>query len=251
MRPAPAWRRDAPKEKTMSTHIVASYDEDLKALDDMVLTMGRAVIRQHREASELTSKHNSALAGRIVDADRGIDDMQHAIEERAIQTIAKRQPMAIDLRTVIATLKIATDLERIGDLVKNNAKRMMATSSPTHLPPGAASLELFNERVGLQLERMLTAFERRDGQIAHEVWLSDVEIDRLQSSLFRELLTYMMEDPRNIGPCTHLLFCARNLERIGDHATNIAEQVHYIISGKTMPTDRPKGDVTASQKAGD
>ena len=245
------WRRDAPKEKIVSTHIVASYDADLKALDEMVLTMGRAVIRQHQEASELSATRDSVLAGRIIDADRGIDDMQHAIEERAIQTIAKRQPMAIDLRAVIATLKIATDLERIGDLVKNNAKRMSATSAASQPPPGAASLDRLNERVGEQLDRMLEAFEQRDDAVAQEVWLTDVEIDQLQSSLFRELLTYMMEDPRNIGHCTHLLFCARNLERIGDHATNIAEQVHYIVTGKTMPTDRPKGDATASQKAGD
>ncbi len=226
----------------MSTHIVASYDAELAALDDMVVNMGRAVTRQHGEVSKLTSTPDPVLASRIIEADRGIDDMQHAIEERAIQVIAKRQPMAIDLRTVIATLKIATDLERIGDLVKNNAKRIMASGSLTQIAPGAASLDRLNERVGTQLESMLEAFTTRNDQLAQHVWTSDVEIDKLQTALFRELLTYMMEDPRVIGHCTHLLFCARNLERIGDHATNIAEQVHYIVTGKTMPVDRPKGD---------
>jgi phosphate transport system protein len=230
----------------MSQHIVASYDVDLQALNDMVLTMGRTVIRQHRQAAELMTSRDPAVAARIVEADRAIDDMQVSVEERAIQIIAKRQPMAIDLRTVIATLKIATDLERIGDLVKNNAKRAHALSAPGPLPPGNASLARLNERVGAQLDHMLTAFENRDDAIAMDVWSSDVEIDQLQSALFRELLTYMMEDPRNIGHCTHLLFCSRNLERIGDHATNIAEQVHYVITGETMPTERPKGDTSMS-----
>lgn len=225
----------------MTQHTVTSFDDDLKSLDDMVLTMARGVIRQHDDSSDLMSDRNTALAGRIIDGDRAIDDLQAAIEEKAIQVIAKRQPLAVDLRTVIATLKIATDLERIGDLVKNNAKRMLASSAQSQLPPGAANLELLNERVGEQLKRMLSAFEKRDDKLAREVWMRDVEIDTLQTSLFRELLTYMMEDPRNIGYCTHLLFCARNLERIGDHATNIAEQVHYIVTGTNMPIDRPKG----------
>ena len=136
----------------------------------------------------------------------------------------------------------------IGDLVKNNAKRMLATGALPPLPAGAASLERLNERVAEQLEHTLEALELRDDETAQEVWLSDVEIDRMQNAMFRELLTYMMEDSRNIGRCTHLLFCARNLERIGDHATNIAEQVHYIVTGKTMPIDRPKGDLSSSSE---
>jgi phosphate transport system protein len=233
----------------MSQHIVTSFDADLKVLDDLVLKMGKSVLRQHRDASDLPAFTDVAVARGIIEGDRAIDDMQQAIEEQAIQVIARRQPMAVDLRTVIATLKIATDLERVGDLVKNNAKRMLASNGQSHLPAGAASLERLNDRVAEQLERTLVAFEQRDDAAAQEVWNSDVEIDQLQSALFRELLTYMMEDPRNIGHCTHLLFCARNLERIGDHATNIAEQVHYIVTGSTMPTDRPKGDDPASAKA--
>ncbi len=225
----------------MTQHTVSSFDEELKSLDDMVMTMARSVIRQHSDCSDLLASRDATLAGRIIDGDRAIDDLQVGIEEKAIQTIAKRQPLAIDLRTVIATLKIATDLERIGDLVKNNAKRMLASSAQSQLPPGAANLEMLNERVAEQLDRMLEAFEQRDDGLAKEVWMRDIEIDTLQTSLFRELLTYMMEDPRNIGYCTHLLFCARNLERIGDHATNIAEQVHYMVTGATMPIDRPKG----------
>ena len=230
----------------MSQHTVTAFDADLKALDDLVLTMIKAVLHQHQEASSLPVSRDTGMARRIIESDRSIDAMQMAVEEKAIQIIAQRQPMAVDLRTVIATLKIATDLERIGDLVKNNAKRMMASSEHAQLPPGAASFERLNERVAEQLEQTLEAFEQRDDKLAQEVWLADVEIDQLQSSLFRELLTYMMEDPRNIGHCTHLLFCARNLERIGDHATNIAEQVHYIVTGKTMPVDRPKGDASSS-----
>lgn len=226
----------------MTQHTVSSFDEELKSLDDMVMTMARSVIRQHSDCADLTTDRDAVIAGRIIDGDRAIDDLQAAIEEKAVQIIAKRQPLAIDLRTVIATLKMATDLERIGDLVKNNAKRMLASSAQSQLPPGAANLAMLNERVGEQLERMLEAFEQRDDHLAKEVWMRDIEIDTLQTSLFRELLTYMMEDPRNIGYCTHLLFCARNLERIGDHATNIAEQVHYIVTGTNMPVDRPKGD---------
>ncbi len=225
----------------MTQHTVTSFDDDLKSLDSMVMTMARSVIRQHGDCSDLMEDRNTAVAGRIIDGDRAIDDLQAAIEEKAIQVIAKRQPLAVDLRTVIATLKIATDLERIGDLVKNNAKRMLASSAQSQLPPGAANLQLLNARVGEQLKRMIDAFEQRDDALAKEVWMRDVEIDTLQTSLFRELLTYMMEDPRNIGYCTHLLFCARNLERIGDHATNIAEQVHYVVTGTNMPIDRPKG----------
>jgi len=226
----------------MTQHTVASFDADLKALDDMVLRMGRTVLQQHQDASTLPANRDEALAQRIIATDRAVDDMQLAIEELAIQTIAKRQPMAIDLRAIVAVLKIASDLERIGDLVKNNAKRMLASRSQSTLPAGAASLEPLNERVAEQIEHALEAFENRDDALAQEVWLRDVEVDTLQTSLFRELLTYMMEDPRNIGTCTHLLFCARNLERMGDHATNIAERVHYIVTGATMPTDRPKGD---------
>ena len=230
----------------MSQHTVTSYDTDLNVLDDMVLNMGRAVLAQHLDGTALATAHDPALAQRIIDGDRRIDDMQHAIEEKAILVIARRQPMAVDLRTVIATLKISSDLERIGDLVKNNAKRMLASGGQSPLPAGAASLDRLNERVAEQLERTIEAFEQRDDAAAQDVWLSDVEIDTMQTALFRELLTYMMEDPRNIGHCTHLLFCARNLERIGDHATNIAEQVHYIVTGKTMPPDRPKGEGAAT-----
>ena len=235
----------------MTQHTVTAFDADLKALNDLVLKMGNSVLHQHQEGSSLATGFDAGLAQRIIEGDRAIDDLQHEIEEKAIQVIARRQPMAVDLRTVIANLKIATDLERIGDLVKNNAKRMLASAGQSLLPPGVASLERLNEAVGQQIERTLEAFEQRDDSLAQEVWLADVEVDQLQSSMFRELLTYMMEDPRNIGQCTHLLFCARNLERIGDHATNIAEQVHYVVTGKTMPTDRPKGDTSSSPRGND
>ena len=228
----------------MTEHTVSSFDAELKALDNMLLQMGRTVLRQHRDAATLATNRDEALAQRIIEGDRAIDDMQMVLEEKAIQTIAKRQPMAIDLRSIVAVLKIATDLERIGDLVKNNTKRILASRSQSTLPIGAASLDPLNARVAEQIEHVLEAFEKRDDALAQEVWRKDVEVDTLQTSLFRELLTYMMEDPRNIGTCTHLLFCARNLERMGDHATNIAEHVHYVVTGAAMPADRPKGDTT-------
>lgn len=226
----------------MSSHIVTSYDDDLKVLDRLIVDMGRSVLRQHLDGLQLLQASPDAeRAQSIIAADHAIDEMQSAIEEKAILTIARRQPVAIDLRTIIASLRIATDLERIGDLAKNNAKRILASSGRAQLPEISANLKSLAERVGGQITDALDAFDRRDDVLAQKVWRLDAEIDTMQTSIFRELLTYMMEDPRSIGYCTHLLFCARNLERMGDHATNIAEQVHYIVVGRPMPTDRPKG----------
>jgi phosphate transport system protein len=226
----------------MTPHIVTSYDDDLKVLERLILDMGRTVLRQHTDGIELLRpKPDSHLAQSIIAADHSIDEMQSAIEEKAIQTIARRQPVAVDLRTIIASLRIATDLERIGDLAKNNARRNLASSGRAQLPEISANLIGLAERVAEQIGDALDAFEKRDHVLAKRVWTLDAEIDTLQTSIFRELLTYMMEDPRSIGYCTHLLFCARNLERMGDHATNIAEQIHYIVVGKPLPIERPRG----------
>lgn len=225
----------------MSQHIVTSFDAELIELDTLVLSMGRQVLGNLHDLSLLRAGRNDLVAQRLIEGDRVVDDKQIAIEEKAVQIIAKRQPVAVDLRTIIATLKIATDLERVGDLVKNNAKRTIAVRNQAHMPTLASSMSTLEERVEKQLADALAALEKRDAAAAKDVWAKDVEVDTLQASLFRELLTYMMEDPRNIGVCTHLLFCARNLERIGDHATNISEQVHFIVTGKTIPGDRPRG----------
>lgn len=233
----------------MSQHIVTSFDADLKELDTLVLSMGRQVLGNLHDLSLLRDGRNDTVAQRLIEGDRVVDDKQVAIEEKAVQIIAKRQPVAVDLRTIIATLKIATDLERVGDLVKNNAKRTIASRSQAQMPTLASSMGTLEERVEKQLADALAALKDRDAAAAKNVWAKDVEVDTLQASLFRELLTYMMEDPRNIGVCTHLLFCARNLERIGDHATNISEQVHFIVTGKTIPGDRPRGGSTTDRGA--
>ena len=168
--------------------------------------------------------------------------LQHEIEERAVTTIARRQPMAVDLREIVSTIRIANDLERVGDLAKNVAKRVIAIGdqpSPVNVASGLGTL---SARVGEQLAQVLNAYRDRNDAAAIEVWKADGAIDKLFTSLFRELLTYMMEDPRSIGFCTHLLFCAKNLERVGDHATNIAETAHYVITGELLAGERPKAD---------
>ena len=182
------------------------------------------------------------LAQQVIASDRSLDLLQQEIEEMAVATLARRAPLAVDLREVVSAMRVAGDLERIGDLAKNVAKRVIAIgdqATPVDLSTGLGALA---ERVGRQLSEVLKAYAARDDTAALAVWRSDCEIDALFTSLFRELLTYMMEDPRSIGFCTHLLFCAKNLERVGDHATNIAETAHYVITGEALVAERPKGD---------
>jgi phosphate transport system protein len=227
-------------------HTVSSFDSDLTALAGMVAEMGMRAGRALVEATRALAERNIQLAQQVIASDRGLDLMQHEIEEKAVATLARRQPMAVDLREIVSTMRIAGDLERIGDLAKNVAKRVIAIGeqpAPVNLATGLATL---SERVGQQLSAVLDAYARRDDAAAMEVWQSDGAIDRLFTSLFRELLTYMMEDPRSIGYCTHLLFCAKNLERVGDHATNIAETAHYVITGEALIAERPKGDETVA-----
>jgi len=223
-------------------HTVASFDEDLKVLAGMVAEMGARAGRALVEATRALTDRNIQLAQQVIASDRGLDLMQHEIEEKAVTTLARRQPMAVDLREVVSTMRIAADLERIGDLAKNVAKRVIAIGeqpAPVNLATGLSTL---SDRVGQQLAAVLAAYAERKDAAAMEVWRSDGAIDGLFTSLFRELLTYMMEDPRSIGYCTHLLFCAKNLERVGDHATNIAETAHYVITGEALIAERPKGD---------
>jgi phosphate transport system protein len=231
-------------------HIVASFDAELQKLTTLVVDMGATVGRQIEDAAEAFRTRNLELAQKVVAADKTVDALQMRIEERVIAMIAKRQPLAIDLRETIATLKIATDLERMGDLAKNNAKRVIAMSDQTQPTSAGVNLDILSKRAFEQLSRVMQAYVRRDTQLARGVWDSDGEIDTLHTALFRELLTYMMEDPRSIGYCTHLLFCAKNLERFGDHATNIAENIHYVATGAFLSGDRPKGsDPSTSQLA--
>ena len=182
------------------------------------------------------------LAQRVVADDLILDASQREIDDKAIVLIAKRQPMAGDLREIVGAMRIATDLERVGDLGKNIAKRVVAvaeTRQPVKLYRG---LQTLADLALTQLKDVLDANATQDIALVNAVRDRDDEIDAMYTSLFRELLTYMMEDPRNITACTHLLFCAKNIERIGDHATNIAETVYYVITGNQMPPDRPKED---------
>jgi phosphate transport system protein len=168
--------------------------------------------------------------------------MQREIEEQAVLMIARRQPVASDLREIVAALRIVSDLERIGDYAKNIAKRSLAINTQGQPTKLALGVEHMGELVQQQLKDVLDAYSQRDEATAVRVWRGDEAIDAMYTSLFRELLTYMMEDPRNIGFCTHLLFCAKNIERIGDHSTNIAETVYYAVRGEVLAEDRPKVD---------
>ena len=222
-------------------HIVASFDAELQKLRTLVVDMGATVVRQLEDATEAFRNRDLALARRVAAGDKAVDALQRRIEDHVIATIAKRQPLAIDLRETITTLKIATDLERMGDLAKNNAKRVIFMSEQGQPIGAGVNLDTLSKRTHEQVSRVMLAYASRNTELALEVWESDGEIDTLHTALFRELLTYMMEDPRSIGYCTHLLFCSKNLERIGDHATNIAENIHYVATGDFLSGDRPKG----------
>ncbi|MDO8420743.1 MAG: phosphate signaling complex protein PhoU [Parvibaculum sp.] len=228
-------------------HTVKSFQEELDAIAASIAQMGGLAEAQLAGAIEAVSRRDTALAELAVSQDRRIDVLEHEIEARAVRVIALRQPMASDLREAISAIKISTDLERIGDLSKNIAKRAIVIQgdfdTPVRLIQGIARMGRLAQ---VQLKSVLDACSNRDAQLAIEVWKGDEEIDEMYNSVFRELLTYMMEDPRTIGVCTHLLFIAKNVERIGDHATNIAETVHYVVTGETMLDNRPKGDTTSS-----
>ncbi len=230
----------------MSEHIVKAFEEELKLLDSQIAKMGGLAEDMLGRAILALDRRDPNLAEIAIKDDKAIDELERQIEEQAISLIARRQPMALDLRQIVTAIRISSDLERIGDLSKNIAKRALAVAGEPH--PKQVMLGL--KHIGLtaleQLKHVLDAYSNRDADKAMKVWLRDERIDAMYNSLFRELLTYMMEDPRNIGLCTHLLFGAKNIERIGDHATNIAETIHYLVHGTAISEDRPKGDVTSS-----
>ena len=235
-------------------HTVKAFDTDLQDLARMVAEMGGLAEKQVADAVDALARRDTTLAQRVTVADVQIDTLQHEIEERAVLTIARRQPMAVDLREIVSALRISNDLERIGDLAKNSAKRVIALNAEFPPPKLIRGVEHMTDLLLGQLKAVLNAYARRSVSEAMAVWRGDEEIDAVCTSVFRELLTYMMEDPRNISFCIHLLFCAKNIERMGDHATNIAETVHYMIEGKPVTDQRPKGDTTsfaALRKAGE
>ncbi|MDQ0997159.1 phosphate transport system protein [Phyllobacterium ifriqiyense] len=223
-------------------HTVRSYDDELKFLTHKIAEMGGHAERMVEQAVSAMVNSDNALAQRVISDDLILDAGQREIDEKAITIIGKRQPMAIDLREVIGTIRISSDLERIGDLGKNIAKRVVAVNDTRQTLSVYRGLQTIAELALTQLKDVLDAYATRSVAQVNIVRERDDEIDALYTSLFRELLTYMMEDPRNISACTHLLFCAKNIERIGDHATNIAETVYYIVTGTQLPAERPKED---------
>jgi len=230
----------------MTEHTIKAFDTDLQELARMIAEMGGLAERQIGDALDALNRHEAALARSVIATDARIDALQREIEERAILTIARRQPMAVDLRDIVGALRVSNDLERIGDLAKNIAKRVEVVENELSLQKVMRGVEHMTELVLTQIKDVLDAYARRDVGKAVQVWRSDEEVDAVNNSLFRELLTYMMEDPRNISVCIHLLFCAKNIERMGDHATNIAETVFNIVTGDYLRDDRPKADATST-----
>jgi phosphate transport system protein len=229
----------------MIEHTTRAFDADLHSLALKIAEMSRLGETQIRKSIEALVNRDVALAKSVVAADDRVDALQREIEEKAIITIARRQPMAVDLRDIVGALRISNDLERIGDLAKNVAKQVPLLTDAFRIEEVMLQLQRMVRMVLDQLTRVLQSYEQRNASVALEVWHNDLEIDALNNSLFRESLTYMMENPRNITFCTHLLFCAKNIERIGDHTTNIAETVYYIVEGRTL-SERPKADLTST-----
>lgn len=230
----------------MDEHIVSSYDDELKFIVRRISEMGGQAERMVERSVSALINSDWGLAQSVVADDMLLDAAQRELDERAIMTIAKRQPMAQDLREIVGAIRISNDLERIGDLGKNIAKRVIAVHEHQQPIKLVRGIEHLSELAIEQLKEVLDAYVQRDHLRAQAVRDADEEIDAMYTSIFRELLTYMMEDPRNISACTHLLFSAKNIERIGDHATNIAETIYYIKTGQQMASDRPKSDTTAS-----
>jgi phosphate transport system protein len=228
----------------MPDHIVSSYDQDLEDLRRQIAEMGGVAEKMMTDATVALVRRDTALAQAVIAADKRLDILQREIEERSVLLIARRQPLAIDLRETISGIRVSGDLERIGDLAKNIAKRVVAIADQTQPQKIVLGVEHMSDLVQEQLKDVLDAYSSRNLDAAHDVWERDGAIDALYNSLFRELLTYMMEDPRNISFCTHLLFCAKNVERIGDHTTNIAETIHYLVTGETLAGERPKNDAS-------
>jgi phosphate transport system protein len=229
----------------MADHTVKAFTEQLEALASTVAQMGGLAEAQLADAIEAIARRDTGRAEAVVGGDRRVDELQQQIEEQSLKLLALRQPMAVDLRETLAAIKIAGELERVGDLAKNIAKRAIVLNSepPIRL---TQSLARMGGQTLSQLKLVLDSYSDRDADSAEMVWKQDGEIDEMYNSLFRELLTYMMEDPRTIGLCTHLLFIAKNIERAGDHCTNVAEVVYHMVSGGHLATDRPKGDLTSS-----
>jgi phosphate transport system protein len=225
-------------------HLVKSYDQELKRLRSLLTEMGGIVERQVALAAEAISSLDPAAATAAVEEDPKVDALEREAEQFVIRLLALRQPMAGDLRHIVASLKITGELERIGDYAANVAKRTLVLAQFS-LPYSLGGLAHMARLVQEHLKTIIDAIGESDPDKAIEVWRSDQIVDDMYNAIFRELITYMMEDPRNITPCTHLLFIAKNLERMGDHETNIAEMIYYAVKGEVLPDARPKGNSAA------
>ncbi|WP_343561019.1 phosphate signaling complex protein PhoU [Kiloniella sp. b19] len=225
-------------------HIVTSFDKELDDIHTLIMRMAGLTESQFAEALDALCRMDAELAQKVRANDAQIDDLERELEQEVVRLIALRQPMADDLRSAISALKIASDLERIGDYAKNIAKRSIAIGQVDR-KPSFSPIARLGRLVQAIFKDTMDAFSNRDINRAIDIWHRDEEVDEMYTSLFRELLTYMMEDPGNITACTHMMFIAKNIERIGDHATNIAETVYYLETGEQIEGKRPKGDTTA------
>jgi len=226
----------------MEQHTVRAYDDELDAITAELARMGGLAEAEVADAIRAIAKSDVNLATSVISRDAKLDVLDKEIERRAVRLIALRQPVAHDLRHTVAAMRISTNLERIGDLAKNIAKRALLIVDSEPLTPLTGSIERMGDLVVTRLKNVLDALASREVDQAISVWMNDHEVDEHYDAIFRELLTYMMGDPRMITACAHLLFVAKNLERIGDHATNIAEVLHYEITGQELTEDRPKSD---------
>lgn len=226
-------------------HIVKSFDEDLSQIESLIMEMGGLVEAQVTEAVTALTRRDADLASKVIAGDARIDALEADVDATVVRILAQRQPLAQDLRAVVVAPKIASNLERVGDYAKNIAKRTSVLAQTEPVGSATGTIARMCELVQSMMKSVLDAYVARDKEAADDVRLRDEEVDRMHNTLFRELLTYMMEDPRAITPCMHLLFIAKNVERMGDHATSIAEQVYYMVSGQTFDEERPKGDETS------
>jgi phosphate transport system protein len=225
-------------------HTVKSFDDELMRLRNLIARMGGLAEVQLASAIRAVIKRDSSLAEATIQSDGKVDDLEREIDDLALKILALRQPMAVDLRAILSSLKVGTDIERIADYAANIAKRSLALNQVASVRPVHA-IPRMGQVVKEMIKDVLDAYLNGDVEKAVRVWKRDEELDEMYSSLFRELLTYMMEDARNITASTHLLFIAKNIERIGDHATNIAETLHFLVKGAPLREARPKHDETS------
>ncbi|HEV7368416.1 phosphate signaling complex protein PhoU [Arenibaculum sp.] len=226
-----------------SEHIVKSFAQELRRLSNLVTQMGGVAEAQVEASIQAVMRRDAELAGQVMRSDHQVDEYEREIDAETLRLLALRQPMASDLREIVSALRIAADIERIGDYAANIAKRSIALAQVPAVRP-AAGIPRMGRLVQEIMKEVLDSYIDRDVEKAVAARRRDEELDDLYTSMFREVLTYMMEDPRNITPCTHLLFIAKNLERIGDHATNIAETIHFLVVGQPLTGDRPKADTS-------